>query len=249
MTDVIYRQARHATRLLDTVLDVSRIASGRLELRRERVNLVAQVQATVANWSPQFDAKRVSVRVEPSAGPIWIEADAARIAQAFGCLLDNAVKFTPAAGQVVITVAASDQPEQARVEVRDNGIGIEPAALATICEPFAAGKPQCGGLGLGLALARGLIELHGGSIEAESVGAGKGSCFRMLLPMAKGAAQRSSADALPVGGRRPLRILIIEDSPDVVSSLEFLLKHAGHEVAAAFDGTRGIEAARASPRM
>jgi CheY-like chemotaxis protein len=244
MTDVIFRQARHAIRLLDTVLDVARIASGRLEVRRESIDLVAQVRATVSDWTSQVDSKRIDIRVEASVGPIWVEADAARLRQAICCLIENAARFTDAAGEVVVSVAVGGQPPQARVEVRDNGIGIEPAALASIFEPAVGRKPPRGGLGLGLTLARGLVELHGGSITAESEGLGKGACFRVLLPLAEGAFGQPAAGERLEGGRRSLRILIIDDTPDVVRSLEFLLKHAGHEVWAAFDGARGIEAAR-----
>jgi CheY-like chemotaxis protein len=247
MTEVIYRQARQATRLLDTVLDIARLASGRIELRLARVELVAQIEAAVATWKTQLEAKGLQLRIETLPSPIWIEADAVRLVQAIGCLIDNSLKFTAPGGQVAIATRLPDQTH-ACVEVRDTGIGFEPAAVATLFEPFraadGAGQSQRGGLGLGLTLTKGLIELHGGSIAAESEGLGKGACFRVLLPLVAEPMDRAAA-ARAVGKKsRPLRILIIDDSPDVVTSLEFLLKHAGHELAVAPDGTRGIEAAR-----
>jgi CheY-like chemotaxis protein len=248
MTDVINRQARLATRLLDTVLDVGRLASGRIELRLARVDLAAQLEAAVKTWKSATDAKGLQLRLELRKQPTWIEADAVRLTQAIGCLVDNAVKFTPPGGQLVIAAGLTDPPTHAFTEVRDTGIGIDPATVAVIFEPFrpadAAGQSQRGGLGLGLTLAKGLFELHAGSLTAESEGPGKGACFRVFLPLAAEPIDRAVADRAAARDKRSLRILIIDDSPDVVTSLEFLLKHAGHELAAAPDGTRGVEAAR-----
>jgi CheY-like chemotaxis protein len=248
MTDVIDRQARLATRLLDTVLDVGRLASGRIDLRLARVDLAAQLEAAAKTWKSAADAKGLQLRLELRTQPIWIEADAVRLAQAIGCLVDNAVKFTPPGGQIVIAAGLTDPPTHAFTEVRDTGIGIDPATLAVIFEPSrpagAAGHSQRGGLGLGLTLAKGLVELHDGSLTAESEGSGKGACFRVLFPPAAEPIDRAVADRAAARKKRSLRILIIDDSPDVVTSLEFLLKHAGHQLSSAPDGTRGIEAAR-----
>jgi CheY-like chemotaxis protein len=247
MTDVIYRQARQATRLLDAVLDIARLASGRIELRPERLDLVAHLEDAVGARKSQVEAKNQKLRFETFTRPIWIAADPARLTQVIGCLIDNAVKFTEPAGQIFITASLSDEETHARVEVRDTGIGIDPADLPTIFEPIRSkggDQAQRGGLGLGLALAKGLVELQGGSIVAESEGPGKGACFRVLLPLAAEPTQHSVADRAAATDKRPLRILIIDDSPDVATSLEFLLKHAGHEISVAIDGRRGIEAAR-----
>jgi CheY-like chemotaxis protein/nitrogen-specific signal transduction histidine kinase len=248
MTDVIYRQARQATRLLDAALDIARLASGRIELRPERVDLVAHLEDAVGARKSQVEAKSQKLRFEAFARPIWIEADPARLTQVIGCLIDNAVKFTEPHGQIVITAGLCDEGTHARVEVRDTGIGIDPADLPTIFEPFrpagGGGQTQRGGLGLGLPLAKGLIELHGGSISAESEGRGKGANFRVLLPLSARPTNRAATDQPGAKGQQRLRVLIIDDSPDVATSLQFLLKHAGHEIAVAPDGTRGIEAAR-----
>jgi CheY-like chemotaxis protein len=247
MTDVIDRQARLATRLLDTLLDVARLASGRIELRLARIDLVAQVESTIAAWKSQMDAKGLQVQVETSKSPIYVEADVVRLTQAMNCLIDNAVKFTAAGGRVTIKAGITDRGTHACLEVRDTGMGISPADLPTVFEPVrqtaGGGQSQRGGLGLGMTLAKGLVELHGGSIAAESEGLGKGACFGVHLPLAAKSMGHSGADRA-TAKKRPLRILIIDDSPDVVTSLEFLLKHAGHELAVAPDGTRGIEAAR-----
>jgi two-component system CheB/CheR fusion protein len=246
MADVIDRQARLATRLLDTVLDVGRLASGRIELRRGRVDLAEQLQVVVATWRAQVNTKGLTFRFEPSTRPIWIEADPLRLAQAFGCLIDNAVKFTGPGGQIDIAAGLSDPSTHACIEVRDTGLGIDPPTLHSIFEPFRPvdGGSQRGGLGLGLTLAKGLIELHGGSITAQSDGPGRGACFRVLIPLPAAPTDDVVGDRTAVKDQRPLRILIIDDSPDVATSLQFLLKHAGHELTVAPDGTRGIEAAR-----
>jgi CheY-like chemotaxis protein len=248
MTDVIYRQARQATRLLDTVLDIARLASGRIELRPERVDLVAHLEDAATARKPHVEAKNQTLRFEALTRPLWIEADPVRLTQAFGCLLDNAVKFTDAGGQIVITAGLSDQPTHARVEVRDTGIGIDPADLPTIFEPFrpagGGGRAQRSGLGLGLSLAKGLVELHGGSLAAESEGRGTGARFCALLPLSAEPINRATIEPSATDDKKRLRILIIDDSPDVAISLQFLLKHAGHEIAVAADGNRGIEAAR-----
>lgn len=248
MTDVIHRQARQATRLLDAVLDIARLASGRIELRPERVDLVAHLEDAVGVRKSQVEAKSQKLRFEAFARPIWIEADPARLTQVIACLIDNAVKFTERGGQIVITAGLSDEATHARVDVRDTGVGIDPADVPTIFEPFrpagGGGQAQRGGLGLGLALAKGLIELQGGSIAAESEGRGKGASFRVSLPLSANPVNRAAADQPAAKSQQPLRILIIDDSPDVVTSLQFLLKHAGHEIAVAADGKRGIETAR-----
>jgi CheY-like chemotaxis protein len=201
----------------------------------------------VATWKSQTDAKGLHVDVETCKSPIYVEADVVRLTQALNCVIDNAVKFTAPGGRVTIKAGLTDGGTQAFVKVRDTGIGISAADLPTIFEPVrraASGGPsQRGGLGLSMTLAKGLVELHGGSIAVESEGLGKGACFCLHLPLAARLIGESSDDGA-TAKKWPLRILIIDDSPDVATSLQFLLKHAGHALFVAPDGTRGIEAAR-----
>jgi signal transduction histidine kinase len=247
MIDIIARQSHDISRMLDDVLDVSRISQGKIQLHKQRINLVDALQRVVAERQAVFASHNLHVHLELPAQPLWIVADPIRLGRALGNLIKNAIKFTNPGDQVFVTARVLDDAQQACVEVRDTGIGIEPEALTAIFEPFHQGDRKLGrrgGIGLGLALTKGWIELHGGSVEAQSEGPSKGACFRVMLPLANESPAEANTDPAPAQHHRALRILIIEDSADVVASLEFLLRQSGHELAIASDGQQGIAAAR-----
>jgi signal transduction histidine kinase len=183
--EVIRRQTEHLTRLVDDLLDITRISSGKIELQRARIDLQDLVLRTCDDFRSVLDEGGVDLLVDAAAGPIWVDADATRLAQVVGNVLQNAAKFTPAGGSVVIGVGAADN--RAEIRIRDTGIGMEPGQLERMFEPFAQAEQGLartqGGLGLGLALAKGLLELHGGSIRAASEGPGRGCEFVALLPL------------------------------------------------------------------
>jgi PAS domain S-box-containing protein len=185
---VIERQTEHLTRLVDDLLDVTRIARGKIQLRRERLDLREVVRRTGEDFRSIFEEHGIAFRVELPERPVQVDADGTRVAQIIGNLLGNAAKFTPGGGEV--TLALEPSGDHAIVRVRDSGAGIDPALLPTVFEAFVQGEPTLarseGGLGLGLALVKGLVELHGGSVRAESAGRGAGAEFTLRLPLARG---------------------------------------------------------------
>jgi two-component system CheB/CheR fusion protein len=247
--ETIGRQVLHLSRLVDDLLDISRISRGKIFLRRQRMDLVDSVRATVEDQRGELESRDLKLDLELPAEPLWVNGDSTRLSQMVGNLLQNAGKFTEPGGR--ITVAVSQEPESgtAAVAVRDTGIGIEPELLGRLFEPFsqADGSPDRsrGGLGLGLALVRALVELHGGTVEAASPGPGHGSEFRIHLPLAERPDEAPEPLAPAARGeRRPRRCLIIEDNADAAESMGLLLELAGHQVAVAPDGPTGLEKAR-----
>jgi PAS domain S-box-containing protein len=243
--EVIRRQTDHLTRLVDDLLDVTRISRGKIALRRERVDLRDVVRSTTDDLLGTCAQAGLALRVDyGSVGPVWIDADPTRIAQVLGNLLQNAVRFTPSGG--AIEVALRTDWGRAVLSVQDTGVGMEPATIERMFEPFEQ-APQplertTGGLGLGLALVRGFVELHGGTVEARSPGAGRGSEFTVRLPIAErpGPVDRPPRATPPT----PLRVLVIEDDPDAGDTLADVLALAGHEVTVARTGGDGIALAR-----
>jgi len=249
--DVIDRQVRQMTRLVDDLLDVARITRGKITLRMERVALAAVVQGAAEAARPFIEQSghRLDITLPPQ--PVWLDADPTRLTQVLLNLLNNAAKYTPHGGG--ITVDTSTRDGEAVVCVRDDGIGIPAEHLADIFEMFSQVAPALersqGGLGIGLALARGLVELHGGSIEAHSAGAGQGSEFIVRLPVAVNA--RAEAAGLAQGAAAAasmLRVLVVDDNRDAADSLAMMLELTGHEVRTAHDGEAALnEAARFTP--
>ena len=243
MSDVIVRQSLQASRLLDELLEVSRIANGKVDLHKGPLDLVESLRAAVADCVARADGRRVQVRLNLPPQPIWANADRNRIVQALKELIDGAARFSRAGEQLSMTLSAADDPRRAIIEIRELNLSIPPEALASVFELFSQSHPARQGLGLGLSVAKGLIELHGGTIQAESMGPGKGSSFRVTLPLAEPAAQ--GAVARPTATHpRPLRILVIDDNPDIAASLTFLLNAAGHTLDVAATGKQGVAAAR-----
>jgi PAS domain S-box-containing protein len=247
--DVIERQTQHMARLIDDLLDVNRISRNALELRKENVELASIINAAVEASRPFIEENRQELILNVPSEPIYLEADPVRLAQVFSNLLNNASKYskTPDGGRI-IWVTAEQDGSRAVVKVRDSGIGIAPSMLPKIFEMFtqigrSIGQSE-GGLGIGLALAKSLAEMHSGTIEAHSEGIGKGSEFTVRLPLVQSArAARSSAAASPAEPASKRRILIADDNHDVLESFEVMLRMLGHEVATATDGLEVLEKA------
>jgi two-component system CheB/CheR fusion protein len=244
---VIERQTNQLSRLVDDLLDVTRISRGKVQLRRSRVELTYLLRQVVEDHRPAFASRNVALSLSIDGRPQWIDADATRIEQVIGNLLQNAAKFTNARGHVAVRVG-KDGPSQAVIQFTDDGIGIAPDMLGHVFEPFTQADDSLhrgrGGLGLGLALVKGLVEMHGGRVEARSRGLGKGTEFTISLPLLSeaGVPLESPATAPATAGR--LRLLVIEDNLDAAVTLKEVLEMSGHEVAVAHDGHDGVAKAR-----
>jgi len=239
--NVIDRQVTQLTRLVDDLLDVGRITSGKLALRRERVALDAVIEQALETSRPHLRGYEFTLSLPPQ--PVWLDADPVRLAQVVSNLLNNACKFTPPGGR--IRLAAGREGDQAVVRVRDSGIGISDQHLAQVFEMFSQVGPGVGGaqsgLGIGLALALAFARMHGGTIEAQSDGEGMGSEFVVRLP-ASDEAPPLTKDVAPHAS--PVRrVLVVDDNEDGAESLAMLLRAEGHHVEVAQDGARALEAA------
>lgn len=245
-TNIIDRQTEHLTRLVEDLLDVSRLSRGTIELRRERVEVAAILRGAVEASSALVDRSRHQLKVTYPAGPLFVEGDLARLTQVVTNLLNNAAKYTDPGGQ--IWLSADREGESAVIRVQDTGIGIPSELLPRIFDMFTQAGTSLeraqGGLGIGLALVERLVKLHRGSVSAESAGVGEGSRFTIRLPVAR--PQRASApehgDEGSRAGKR-CRVLVVDDNVDSVESLAVLLRMTGHEVQTASDGEMAIEAA------
>ena len=240
--DVVKRQGQVLTRLCDDLLDVSRIAHGKLELQRERVNLVPIVRTICHDQRVHFDEQMLVLAFEAGDDPIWVEVDVTRLTQVVDNLLHNARKFTPPMGRVQVTVQSARGA--AEIAVRDTGIGMESHDLKRVFEPLAqvrsAQSRSHGGLGLGLALVKGLVEAHGGTVTARSQGPGRGVEFTVVLPLATRSVSIPGPEKPPTSLRN-LRIVVIEDKPDMRDMLAETLRLEGCEVQSAQDGRSGVE--------
>ena len=246
--DIIDRQLDHMVRLIDDLLDASRIGSGKLELRRQRVALAAIVEQALETSRPHVERAAHELTVSLPAQPIHLDVDPTRLAQAFANLVHNACKYTAERGRIWLT-AARDGADVV-VRVKDSGIGIATEHLPRVFEMFAqvdsAPERSQGGLGVGLALVRGLVELHGGSVAAHSAGVGQGSEFTVRLPaLPEGAeSHASTAQAAAAGAATTARrILVVDDNRDNAESLALLLRLGGNEVETAHDGVEALAAA------
>jgi PAS domain S-box-containing protein len=243
--EVITRQVQHMSLLLDDLLDVSRITRGTLELRKKRTELASIIDAAVETARPVIDSKRHHLQIAVPPERIHFEADPLRIAQVLSNLLTNAAKYTDPEG--TIRLSAKLDQDTIEVAVSDTGIGISAESLPDIFRMFSQVKSHHdrsdGGLGIGLALAKGLVSLHGGTIEARSQGPGHGSEFAVRLPM--GATTEPSQEAPPGDGATTCaagrRVLIADDNRDAAESLAMLLRMDGHDVSVATDGTDAVQ--------
>lgn len=242
--DIIARQVQHMVRLIDDLLDISRISRGKLELRRQRVALAAVVEEAIETARPHLGHE---LTVSLPSEPIELYADRVRLTEVFANLLNNAGKYTAKGGSISLT--AERVGAEVVVTVKDTGIGIPPEHVPRLFEMFSQVAPALersqSGLGIGLALSRGLVEMHGGAIEARSEGIGKGSEFIVRLPvLAEGAVtepeRRAGEGSPPVTGRR---ILVVDDNSDAASSLATLLRLDANDVQTANDGLEALEKA------
>jgi signal transduction histidine kinase len=246
MRDLIDRQVRHMTRLVDDLLDVSRITQGKINLRFEPLDVCALVKRVVETSLPVINARGHQIAVQVPDEPLEATGDAVRLAQVVGNLVNNAAKYTPDGGKITVSLAAEDG--WAAISVRDDGIGIEAEYLAHVFELFGQvrfPRPHShDGLGIGLALVQRLVEMHEGRIEARSDGAGRGSEFVVRLPLRPGTAAAAEvaaaqAAATSLAGRR---VLVVDDAQDCRDSLALVLEIAGSDVRTAADGLGALEA-------
>jgi signal transduction histidine kinase/ActR/RegA family two-component response regulator len=239
------RQLRHMVRLVDDLLDISRITMGRLQLHKERIELADVMRTAVETARPLIDAPSHQLTVTVAPEPIFVHVDPTRMAQVISNLLNNAAKYTEKGGHIWLT--AERIADQAVVSVRDTGIGIPTEHLSHIFEMFSQVAPAMersqGGLGIGLALASGLIELHGGTIEARSGGADKGSEFIVRLPVAEApvAQPGSQPDRVIADAAGNVRILVVDDLRDAADSMAMMLETMGHDVRTAYDGLEAVQ--------
>ncbi|HEX5269723.1 MAG TPA: response regulator [Gemmataceae bacterium] len=244
---MLERQVRHMVRLVDDLLDVSRIARGKIELRRERIDLAALVREAAEDRRAVVEGNGLTLDAAVPRGPLWASGDRTRLAQVVGNLLQNSAKFTDPGGRVAVRLSEDREAGRAVIEVEDTGVGIAPDLLPRVFEMFTQAESTLergrGGLGIGLSLVKGLAELHGGRVAAASDGPGRGAAFTVWLPLEPAPAAAPAAPGAPATAPRG-RVLVIEDSRDGAESLRMLLELCGHEVRVAYTGSAGVEAAK-----
>lgn len=249
--DMIDRQLSHLTRLVDDLLDAGRLTSGKIRIKPELISFNRVVSRAIEATRPAMDARSHQFKLDVPPEDLWVNADETRLAQVLQNLLSNATKFTPVGG--VITLSARVEAGRLHVDVADNGEGISPLALESIFELFSQGDglaaSRQSGLGIGLSLARSLVEMHGGSISAKSPGTGRGSVFSFELPGAvlkTGGGDDANSDA---GATLAVRMLVVDDNRDAADSLAEILRLLGYRVSTAYDGRTALESAlREKPR-
>jgi signal transduction histidine kinase/ActR/RegA family two-component response regulator len=244
--EVIRRQVGHMARLLDDLLDVSRVTQGKLTLRRERVRCTGIIDTAIEAVRPLIERKQQSLEVRPDCSDPWLDADPVRMAQVVSNLLANAAKYTDPGGRICLSWC-TDGPDFV-LDVQDNGIGLGPSAIANLFQMFAQEHGESerseGGLGLGLYLVRHLVELHGGSVQGRSEGPGRGSRFTVRLPLPAQPIAARTAPAAVAAGEARLKILVADDNRDAADTLATLLELSGHEVRVAYDGQSAVSVAR-----
>ncbi|HEY2909428.1 MAG TPA: ATP-binding protein, partial [Gemmataceae bacterium] len=243
------RQLAHMVRLIDDLLDVSRISTNKMELRRSRVLLADALSSAVETARPAIEEAGHELTLALPQEPVYLNADLTRLAQIFGNLLSNSAKYTAHGGS--IRLAAERHGQQIEVSVHDNGIGIPAESLPNIFDMFSqvdrSIERATGGLGIGLALVKGMVEMHGGTVSAASPGIGKGSTFTVRLPVAEEAAEenRETSSEEPAAKKSPRRrILVVDDNLDSAASMAMMLTMTGNEVRTAHDGLEAVAAAR-----
>jgi signal transduction histidine kinase len=244
-TEMIGRQVEQMARLLDDLIDIARITQQRLVLKKEPVRLGAVVDLALETARPAIEGKQHSLRVETRDREVLLEADPVRLTQVLANLLNNAAKYTDAGGTIGFEAGVAG--DTVRFAVRDTGIGLSESAQSAVFTMFAQEHSALdrseGGLGIGLALAKGLVELHGGTISATSEGPGRGSCFVVELPVGSATAPTAEAATGQAAADTPRVILLADDNRDAIDALAELLRLSGHVVHTAHDGHEALEAA------
>ncbi|HWH41007.1 MAG TPA: PAS domain-containing protein [Usitatibacter sp.] len=246
---VVQRQSKHMAHLLDDLLDLARITQGKLQLKRELASLQAIVDTAIESTRPLVDRKthRLAVDIEP--GLPMIDGDPVRLSQIVANLVTNAAKYTDPGGSIDVRVERAGQG--IAIRVIDNGIGIDPAAMPSLFTMFSqvhndAGRSD-GGLGVGLALVKGLVALHGGSVNAASGGRGQGSTFSVMLPVVEEAAQPAATPRSGANGSSRRRVLVADDNADAADTIAALLRLSGHTVVVAYNGAQALASAQSAP--
>jgi CheY-like chemotaxis protein len=242
--EVIERQVAHMSRLLEDLLDVSRITRGTLELRKTHTDLTAVLEAAIEAATPILDTKRHTLTLDLPARALYLEADPIRLSQVFSNLLINAAKYTNAGGEV--RVRATQEGADVVVTVKDNGIGISREMMSKVftlfCQGASSSERSAGGLGVGLSLVRGLVTLHGGQVEAHSEGLNRGSQFTVRLPIGSGEPDSSEihAKGTSATGAAGLKLIVLDDCPDSAETFAELLQASGHHVQTAYTGRQAF---------
>jgi signal transduction histidine kinase len=246
--DMMDRQLSHLVRLIDDLLDISRVSQGKIELRKETILAADICRSALETSRPLIDAANHVLTVDIPLEPIWLDADLMRLAQVVANLLNNAAKYTPKGGRIKLSVQSHD--DAAAIVVSDNGIGIPENMLAKVFQLFAQVDNRAdltqGGLGIGLALVKKLVVMHGGSVEAESAGVGQGSTFTVRLPIATnlGSSSEVRRPNIKTASVRRLKILVIDDSIEVAQTIGWMLEEIGHDYRLEHDGRNALQAAK-----
>jgi len=248
VSDVIERQVTHLTRLVDDLLDVARITSGKVLLQRKDFELQQVLDHVSELCQPAASKRHIRITLDLPSNAVTLHADYARVVQIFANIVSNAVKFTPDGGHIHIT--ARQAQGQLQVAIEDNGIGIEPDAIARIFSMFEQGRTVAGemtsGLGIGLSLARQFAELHGGGIDAHSDGPGRGSRFIVTLPANGGdtpaATPAATGSDAPADAHQPLQVLVVDDNRDAADTLQSLFQLEGYAAKVAYGGAQALAA-------
>jgi signal transduction histidine kinase/ActR/RegA family two-component response regulator len=248
LVDVIERQSSHMSRIIDDLLDVSRISRGKITLHFETVDWRALVEDETHDFGVEFIDSGLTLQLDLPPKPVWVHGDSTRLTQVLGNLLSNAQKFSDRGGIVTVRLRADDERRLATLSVSDTGIGVELDMLGRMFDPFSQADRSLdrtrGGLGLGLALVRGLVALHGGEVTAASAGLGRGTTISVCLPVSSHSQISISVPQRQPRARRQ-RILVVDDRRDQLRMLEALLTRLGHEVHTASSGGEALRLATA----
>jgi CheY-like chemotaxis protein/two-component sensor histidine kinase len=246
--EVIERQVRHMTKLIDDLLDVTRLARGKTKIERKRLDLAKLVAATIEDYRALIREAGLELEYVVPQDPVWVMGDSTRITQVLGNLLDNARKFSDPGGEIIVRLTSDRQNAKAEITVQDRGIGMSEDLRHRVFELFEQGQRDLartrGGLGVGLALVKAFVEMHGGEVRASSAGVGKGTKITVVLPLAQPSAELAPPPSTMDPSQRSLSIVIIEDNLDAGDTTKVLLESLGHHVTIARSGNEGINLVR-----